>query len=119
MFRLKNFRDVKKGKVDTWDFQWMYTRLDQSMLSIIPKVSLIENVGLGADATHTKSSRLTAQVIKSEDLKRLGASWKSPKGPSTVIPNFDFELKVLQFKRGFRGLGPLWLTTRLLGCFCS
>jgi hypothetical protein len=38
---------------NTWDYQWMYTNLIQSTLSIVPCVNMIENIGYGADATHT------------------------------------------------------------------
>ncbi|BAQ65145.1 hypothetical protein [Geminocystis sp. NIES-3709] len=40
-------------KVDTWDYQWTFTRLLQGGLTVIPAVNLIKNIGLGKDATHT------------------------------------------------------------------
>jgi hypothetical protein len=41
---------------DTWDFQWAYTNLMSHALSIVPRVNLLENIGFGPDATHTKSA---------------------------------------------------------------
>ena len=42
----------KRGP-DTWDYQWVYTGLKNSSLTIVPSVNLITNIGFGSDATHT------------------------------------------------------------------
>ncbi|HEY4355748.1 MAG TPA: hypothetical protein VGN16_08385 [Acidobacteriaceae bacterium] len=39
---------------NTWDYQWVYTNFINNALSIVPKVNLIENIGFGPEATHTK-----------------------------------------------------------------
>ena len=39
---------------DTWDFQWLYCVLRNSGLNIIPNMNMVENIGFGPDATHTK-----------------------------------------------------------------
>lgn len=41
---------------ETWDYQWHYTLASQGQLSMIPAVSLVQNIGFTADATHTLSS---------------------------------------------------------------
>lgn len=41
------------GELDTWDYQWAFTLLSQSGLSITPGVNLISNIGFGGQATHT------------------------------------------------------------------
>ncbi|MBB5317220.1 glycosyltransferase family 2 protein [Tunturibacter empetritectus] len=38
---------------NTWDYQWLYTRLKNNSLNIIPRTNLISNIGFGMDATHT------------------------------------------------------------------
>ena len=38
---------------NTWDYQWVYTCWTRNWLSIIPRLNLIQNIGFGADATHT------------------------------------------------------------------
>jgi hypothetical protein len=38
---------------DTWDYQWSFSRLSQSGLSIVPAVNLVTNIGFGLSATHT------------------------------------------------------------------
>jgi hypothetical protein len=47
------FNQVYKGKIDTWDYQWLFTCWSQNGLTILPEVNLISNIGFGADATHT------------------------------------------------------------------
>ncbi len=37
----------------TWDYQWFYTNLIHHSLAVVPRINLIENIGFGADATHT------------------------------------------------------------------
>jgi hypothetical protein len=46
---------------NTWDYQWLYTRLKNNSLNIIPSVNLVSNIGFGLGATHTAEldSRLT------------------------------------------------------------
>jgi len=43
-----------RGKIDTWDYQWIYTCWLNSGLTIAPTVNLICNIGFSEDATHTK-----------------------------------------------------------------
>ncbi|MCI5196631.1 MAG: hypothetical protein D3919_10480 [Candidatus Electrothrix sp. AW5] len=63
--RIKHVKDLQNG-LDTWDFQWSFARHFNSGLSCVPKVSLIENIGWGKDATHTieKNNFVIAKNIK-------------------------------------------------------
>jgi hypothetical protein len=45
--------DVKSGKVDTWDIQWVYTTMIHNGVVITPNVNLIINLGFNDFATHT------------------------------------------------------------------
>lgn len=51
--RESTFKNVLEKKVDTWDYQWGFARHINNGLVCVPKVSLIENIGFGIDATHT------------------------------------------------------------------
>jgi hypothetical protein len=44
-----------KGR-NAWDYQWLYTRLTNNALTIVPRVNLVANIGFGEDATHTGES---------------------------------------------------------------
>ena len=41
------------GRIDTWDMVWQLSCWQQGFLTVIPAVELVENIGFGADATHT------------------------------------------------------------------
>ena len=43
----------RTGKPDTWDYQWTYTCLINSGLTIVPACNLVENIGFDESATHT------------------------------------------------------------------
>jgi hypothetical protein len=46
--------DLTAAKViDTWDFQWIYTVIEQKGLACYPTRNLVSNLGHQADATHT------------------------------------------------------------------
>ena len=49
---------VMNGQLDAWDFRWTMCCWMQDGLSIIPARNLIQNVGFGADATHTTDNLL-------------------------------------------------------------
>lgn len=53
----KIFSQVQKGKIDTWDYQLFYFFWKSRLLSISPNFNLVENIGFGADATHTIGER--------------------------------------------------------------
>lgn len=52
-FWISIFKHVRDGKIDTWDTQWAYTVIKSEGLAVVPNVNLIENIGIGSDATHT------------------------------------------------------------------
>ncbi len=52
------FENVFNNKIDTWDYQWLYTCWFQSGLSVLPNSSLVSNIGFGSGATHTKGENL-------------------------------------------------------------
>jgi len=47
------FDDMKKRKVDTWDYQWFFTHLFNDGLIIIPNANLVTNIG--PDGTHFRN----------------------------------------------------------------
>ena len=52
-FWFKTFSDVRSGKIDTWDYQLVYTLCVNQGKCIVPKFNLISNIGFGNNATHT------------------------------------------------------------------
>ena len=47
------FDRVHASKIDTWDYQWTFCCWVQNGLSVLPKVNLVSNIGLGIESTHT------------------------------------------------------------------
>ena len=52
-FRTKLFDNVYNKQIDTWDYQWLYTLIENDGYAIVPKNNLINNIGFSKDATHT------------------------------------------------------------------
>lgn len=50
---VKNFIQLKSGKIDTWDHQLNFLTFFEHALCITPNVNLISNIGFGKGATHT------------------------------------------------------------------
>jgi hypothetical protein len=47
------FEKMYHQKVDTWDFQWLYTSWKHNLLTVVPSINLVENLGFDERATHT------------------------------------------------------------------
>jgi hypothetical protein len=56
------WNDVFKGRIDTWDFQWMYSCISRNALAIVPAVNLVSNIGFGPSSTHTARVSLMADI---------------------------------------------------------
>jgi len=65
---VKTFQTMKKQLINTWDYQWTFTLWNAKQLTILPNVNLIENVGFGADATHTTGESELAN-LKAHELE--------------------------------------------------
>ena len=50
----KEYFDLtSSGKIDTWDYQWIFAQLLYRRISIFPSHNLIKNIGFTEKATHT------------------------------------------------------------------
>jgi len=49
------FRGLSSGKYSYWDAKWVYSIWTNDGVSITPNINLVNNIGYGMDATHTKS----------------------------------------------------------------
>ncbi len=88
------FNRVHAGKVDTWDYQWVFCCLYQRMLSIVPARNLIQNIGFDADATHTTSTDNPLAQIEGR-LDALSSCGIRPAvSPDPALQTQIFELQV-------------------------
>ncbi len=69
-----------EGRIDTWDYQWLFARLVQGGLSAMATVNMVVNLGFRADATHSVAMpKAWAPARQSHDLHELVH-------PSVVLP---------------------------------
>jgi hypothetical protein len=47
------FEQAYQGRIDSWDYAWLYACWRQGGLTILPEVNLVSNIGFGSDAVHT------------------------------------------------------------------
>jgi hypothetical protein len=65
----KVFMDMKTKKIDTWDYQLVFSIWKNGGMNIVSAKNLVSNIGFGADATHTKDlhNSYNNQNVKSLD----------------------------------------------------
>lgn len=56
------FDAVHAGRVDTWDFQWVFACWQQGGLTVLPCGNLVSNLGFRGDATHTTGASAVAEL---------------------------------------------------------
>jgi hypothetical protein len=78
-----------RDPIDTWDSQWQLSVFAQGGLSVIPGVNLIENIGFGPDATHTKA----LESVVYERARSIGFPLQHPMivAPDRVADRETFE----------------------------
>lgn len=73
-----NFDAVSSGRLNTWDYQLGYMMWASNRLAVTPKFNLIENIGFGADATHTIRSGGVIERLSKMSQKRLNFPLSAP-----------------------------------------
>jgi len=109
--RIRNFEMTYRGEIDTWDYQWIYARLINRMLIIIPSYNMVSNIGFTGAATHTNISG-----SKVDNLERYEMSLDY-RHPQSFIPSYDFERKITVQKRGMFGCSPIYCIRKILSRF--
>ncbi len=92
------FESVYRKEIDTWDYQWIFARLVQSGLTVIPCVNLVSNLGFAReDATHTKSRN---EFLS--NLERIDMIFPIKTNEFIAIDR-DYDKQV--FLKAFKGMG--------------
>jgi len=86
-----SWKKIQGGKLDTWDYQWVYTCLVNSGLTIVPNCNLVKNIGFDQEATHTKNS------IKTADIGQISLPLHHP---TFLVPDKDADQ--YQFKHHYK-----------------
>lgn len=65
------FEELKNGKQDVWDGQWLYTVWKNKGFTILPNVNLVKNIGFNSDATHTHSHENIMSNIETVSIDQI------------------------------------------------
>jgi len=86
------------GKINFWDAKWYFSIWMKNGFSITPNINLVENIGFGADATHTKNESENPGM-------NIGTFPLKIKIPTDAKPNpqADHELFIKRFSPTFAG----------------
>lgn len=68
---MKVFQKTSIGEIDTWDYIWAYTCMNNNGLCINPNVNLVSNIGFTKDALHTKDENSIFSNMKTEEIKKI------------------------------------------------
>ena len=83
------FRNLAAGKIDTWDYQWILAVWRNNALACRPSHNLVENIGFGADATHTFNADSPLAVLKTRETADSFAVCLTPIEPDKLLEYFD------------------------------
>lgn len=89
------FKELKAGKIDTWDFQLAFLNFFNHGLSVNPNVNLITNIGFRPDATHTLAAESPYANLPLEEISEITyPKYILPeKSADYAILAYDFKLK--------------------------
>jgi hypothetical protein len=79
---------IKRGALDTWDYQFVLSFWERGLVSVIPRNNLVSNVGFGSRSTHTvrgKSKYFGMRAVQS------GFPFISP---DSTVPSRENEIEV-------------------------
>lgn len=80
---LNAFSATKAGKIDTWDYQWVFTVWKNNGLSVMPNVNMVSNIGFDEHATHTKSHN---PAVSNKPLDGIEGEIKDS---DLIVPNYE------------------------------
>ncbi|WP_257666875.1 nucleotide-diphospho-sugar transferase [Parapedobacter tibetensis] len=83
------FEQVKRGAIDTWDYQFHFLNFVEYALCVVPNHNLISNIGFGEDATHTFDVGSTFANAVTTDLETITH-------PTSFIPEKEADRQVFE-----------------------
>lgn len=79
-YRWAHFIPTYEGKINTWDYQWIYAILSNHGLSICPQVNLVSNIGFNFQGTHTQNENSRFANIPVSEIENI-------KHPQMIFPD--------------------------------
>jgi hypothetical protein len=84
---------VKNGKINTWDYQWMYTCWKKNGFTITPKSNLVCNIGNELDPTHGVVDASYLNLKQIELIKPIHS-------PKRFRRNLSIDKKIARYRFG-------------------
>jgi hypothetical protein len=112
------FKEVKSGKIDTWDYQLAFINYFNNSLSVNPNVNLISNIGFGEGATHTFSANSYYANNPLQEISQITYPkyFLPEKRADYLVFNHDFKLDERWKKyNSFRRKVKRWIKSHLNG----
>jgi len=126
-FRLSSFIATYEGRIDTWDYQWVYAIFSCGGLSICPQVNMVTNIGFGEDSTNTANAAHRCASMTRYDIGKALIHPSFPAGELRVDHEADRYVYLVVYdvdyrsKRGMARLRKLlrkrWKIARLMNTF--
>jgi hypothetical protein len=98
---------VKKQKIDSWAYRWMFTLWSHNGLAVVPKTNLIQNIGNDKRSTNTRGKLHYINIRTSN----MGSNSQRPK---SIQPNekYDQWLEDTIYSKTFTNR-TIWLIKKL------
>ena len=91
---LSRFDAYANGDSSGWDYQWLFSVLDQRGICLIPCNNLVKNIGFGPDSTFAANSASYHAHRKTVPMPL------PPKAPSSLEPNQRTDAAILDVSNG-------------------
>ena len=84
------FDETYAGRVNTWDYQWLFAVWARGGVAALPEVNLVSNIGWGGGATHTSAATSNISNLPAEAM-RYPLRHPRGVGPHAEADRFTFE----------------------------
>ncbi len=68
LYWTSKFDSVSYKITDTWDYQWIYTVMENKGRAIVPGTNLVSNIGFGNEASHTSGVNHYMSELKTKSM---------------------------------------------------
>jgi hypothetical protein len=84
------FDETHAGRVNTWDYQWVFAIWLREGLTAIPEVNLVTNIGWGGESTHTSAAASPLANLPAGEM-RFPLSHPAEVAPHREADRYTFE----------------------------
>lgn len=67
-FWKRHLLEVRDGRLDTWDYSWLYSQWKARGLTVKPRVNMMQNIGFDGSGTHTNNANMHEATLRPHPL---------------------------------------------------